>query len=94
MSTRARAQSGGLRLEESGRALLHRRLEAASRRARAERRPVLAAVTVPVPAETDLSAAVLGSRGSTDAVFCLEQPARGGFVLAGLGAATVICAHG
>ena len=55
---------------------------------------MLAAVTVPVPAETDLSAAVLGSRGSTDAVFCLEQPARGGFVLAGLGAAIAICAHG
>ena len=38
----------------------------------------------------DASAAVLRARRSDDAFFCLEQPERGGFALATLGAATTI----
>ena len=41
------------------------------------------AVTVAIPAELDLSAAVLGARRADDRFACLEQPERDGFALAG-----------
>jgi salicylate biosynthesis isochorismate synthase/menaquinone-specific isochorismate synthase len=91
---RAGAAAPDLGLDAAARALLSSRLERAARRARAERRPVIASVTVPVPATLDLSAAVLGSRGSSDSYFCFEQPAREGFALAGLGAAAEVSARG
>jgi salicylate biosynthesis isochorismate synthase/menaquinone-specific isochorismate synthase len=94
VAARAGAAAGALRLEETTLALLGRRLEAAAQRARAEHRPVTASITVPVPAEVDVSAAVLASRGSGDSYFCLEQPERGGFALAGLGAAATVSARG
>ena len=86
--------AGPFTLESSDRATLSQRLSDAARRARRERRPVLAALTVSVPASLDLSAAVLGSRRPTDSYFCFEQPERGGFVLAGLGEAAVSRAGG
>jgi salicylate biosynthesis isochorismate synthase len=93
--TTVRAQSGGpLRLGHSAWALLGERVEAALRRARRERRRVLASVTVPVPADVDLSAALLAARRADDRYFCLEQPDREGFALAALGAAAVVDAHG
>jgi isochorismate synthase len=49
---------------------------------------------VPIPAELDLSAAVLGARRADDRFACLEQPDRDGFVLAGLGEALTIEARG
>jgi len=55
---------------------------------------VLAAITVPVPAELDLSAAVLRARRPDDRFSCLEQPDRDGFALAALGQAAVIEALG
>jgi salicylate biosynthesis isochorismate synthase/menaquinone-specific isochorismate synthase len=64
---------------------------AASRRGVA---PRFAALTVEIPAELDLSAAVLGARRPDDRFACLEQPDRGGFALATLGEATVIEAEG
>ena len=55
---------------------------------------MLASVTVPVPADVDLSAAVLAARRMDDRYFCLEQPDREGFALAALGAAAVVDAQG
>ena len=54
----------------------------------------LAAVTVPIAPELDLSAAVLAARRPEDRYSCLEQPDRDGFALAALGQATVLDATG
>jgi salicylate biosynthesis isochorismate synthase/menaquinone-specific isochorismate synthase len=62
-------------------------------RARLERTP-LASVTVPLSADLDLSAAVLGSRRADDRYFCFEQPDRDGFALAGLGTAAIVESRG
>jgi len=56
--------------------------------------PVLAALTVSLPGELDLSAAVLAARRPDDRFFCFEQPDRDGFALAGLGQAAVVEARG
>jgi isochorismate synthase len=56
--------------------------------------PRFAALTVEIPAELDLSAAVLCARRPDDRFACLEQPERDGFVLATLGEAAVIEAAG
>jgi isochorismate synthase len=50
----------------------------------------LAAITVSIPAELDLSAAVLAARQADDRYACLEQPDRDGFALAGLGQAAIL----
>lgn len=55
---------------------------------------MLASVTARVRPEIDLSACVLRARAGGDQAFCLEQPERGGFALAGLGAASVVAADG
>src|SRR3954454_19096690 len=78
-------------LSASARSLLTSRVEEASRRLHG---PVLAGVTVPVPAELDLSAAVLAARRPDDRFFCFEQPDCDGFALAGLGTAAVVTASG
>jgi isochorismate synthase len=62
-------------------------------RARLRRAP-LASVTVPLPAELDLSAAVLAARRPDDRYFCFEQPDRDGFALAGLGTAALVEGRG
>src|SRR5215211_4965210 len=54
----------------------------------------IAAITVPVPAELDLSAAVMAARRAGDRFACLEQPDRDGFALAALGQAVVLEASG
>jgi salicylate biosynthesis isochorismate synthase len=69
-------------------------LEEALGRARRRGEHAIASVTVPVPAEVDLSAAVLAARRSDDRFFCLEQPDRDGFSLAGVGAAATVEASG
>ena len=73
-------------------------LEERLARARAEGRraalPGVAAVTVPLPPELDLSAAVLAARRADDRFFCLEQPERESFALATLGTAGVVEARG
>jgi salicylate biosynthesis isochorismate synthase/menaquinone-specific isochorismate synthase len=93
--TTVRTQAGGpLRLGDSAWAVLGERIEAAHRRAQRERRPVLASVTGPVPADVDLSAAVLAARRAGDRYFCLEEPDRDAFVLTGLGEAALTEATG
>jgi isochorismate synthase len=67
---------------------------AAAGRARSTGAPALAAITVPIPAELDLSAAVLKARRTDDRFSSLEQPDRDGFALAALGQATTIEARG
>src|SRR5256714_6835665 len=62
-------------------------------RARLRRAP-LASVTVPLPADMDLSAAVLAARRGDDRFFCFEQPDRDGFALAALGAVEVVEGRG
>ena len=54
----------------------------------------MAAVTVRVGAELDLSAAVLAARRADDRFLCLEQPDRSGFTLAALGEAARVEASG
>jgi salicylate biosynthesis isochorismate synthase len=75
-------------------ALLRERSTRAVVRARYDRMPAIAAVTVPIPAELDLSAVVLSARRPDDRFACLEQPDRDRFALAGLGAAAVLESHG
>ncbi|MEA2411084.1 MAG: menaquinone-specific isochorismate synthase [Thermoleophilaceae bacterium] len=62
-------------------------------RGRLQRAP-LASVTVPLPVEMDVSAAVLAARRPGDRYFCFEQPDRDGFALAGLGAVAVVEGRG
>jgi isochorismate synthase len=70
------------------------RARRASNQARRTRAPAAAALTVPIPADLDLSAAVLAARRPDDRFFSLEQPERAGWTLAGLGAAAVLEAGG
>lgn len=90
----ADARSGGLSLDVAARDRFAERLAEALRRSRRTGRRTLAAVTVPAPADVDVSACVLRARSGEDRGFCLEQPARGGFALAGLGAAATVEARG
>jgi salicylate biosynthesis isochorismate synthase len=94
LTTRIAAESGPFRLADSAWALFESRVKAALRRARRERRPVIASVTAPVDAELDLSAAVLAARRAGDRFFCLEQPERDRSVLTGLGEAALVEAWG
>jgi salicylate biosynthesis isochorismate synthase/menaquinone-specific isochorismate synthase len=56
--------------------------------------PAVAAVTIPLPAELDVSAAVLAARRPDDRFFCFEQPDRDDFALAALGSAAAVDAAG
>jgi isochorismate synthase len=73
---------------------LEERIRQAIAFARREVGPAFAAVTVPVSAELDLTAAVLEAQDSDDRLFCLEQPDRSGFALAALGQAAVVESSG
>ena len=83
-----------LRLGDAAWARLQERVRRAIERARRGRRRVLASVSAPVPAELDLSAAVLAARRPDDRYFCLEEPERDGFVLAALGQAALVTTEG
>jgi isochorismate synthase len=95
-----RAAPNPFALSDGARARLERRLTEALSRARRDRAPraearSLASVTVPIDPGLDLSAAVLAARDAgRDRFFCFEQPDRDGFVLAGVGQAAVLEAHG
>lgn len=93
MTTGTRA-AGPFALEAGERALLERRLDEAAALARRQGRRALAALSVPVDASLDPSAAVLRARRPEDRFFCLEQPERDGFALAGVGQAVVLEARG
>jgi isochorismate synthase len=75
-------------------ARLEERVSKALSATRRTGKPAVAAVTVPISPELDLSAAVLAARRADDRYACLEQPDRDGFVLAGLGQAAVLEATG
>jgi isochorismate synthase len=94
VSVRVRPGGGRFALEAADAERLGGRVERALHQARRSGRPALAAITVPIPPELDLSAAVLAARRPDDRFACLEQPDRAGFVLAGLGQATVLEASG
>ena len=94
MSFTATRADSPFALSEEAVALLAERVERALDRSRRDRAPALAAVTVAVPAELDVSAAVLQARRPDDRFFCFEQPDRDGFVLAGLGSAIALESRG
>jgi isochorismate synthase len=73
---------------------LRDRVERALRDVRRSSKQALAAVTVPIPPELDLSAAVLAARQPEDRYACLEQPDRDGFALAALGQVVTLEASG
>ena len=73
---------------------LRNRVERALAQARRTGETALAAITVPIAPTLDLSAAVLAARRSDDRYACLEQPDRDRFVLATLGQAALLEAHG
>jgi isochorismate synthase len=85
---------GPFELSDQAVALLAQRAQQATERARRDRAPALAAVTLVLPTELDLSAAVLRARRPDDRFFCFEQPDRDGFVLAGLGSAVGLQSRG
>jgi salicylate biosynthesis isochorismate synthase len=70
------------------------RVRQASDRARRAGGTTVAALTVPVPAELDLSAVVLAARRPGDRFFSFEQPDRAAATVAALGAAAVLEARG
>ena len=81
-------------LEAAARERLADHVGQARERARASGRAVLAAVTVPIAADLDLSAAVLRARNPDDQASCLEQPERGGHAVCGLGSAAEVVGSG
>jgi salicylate biosynthesis isochorismate synthase/menaquinone-specific isochorismate synthase len=95
VSVRVTPEGGSIALDAAAEERLRRRVERAIAYARAGRgASALAAITVPVPAELDHSAAVMAARRDGDRFACLEQPDRDGFALAALGQAVVLEASG
>jgi len=89
-----REASQGLQLSLEALRRLERHAEQAVSRARAFGEPAVASVTVAVPAEMDLSAAVLGARFEGEPFFCFEQPDRSGHAICGLGSTYAVRASG
>jgi isochorismate synthase len=94
MTVRTRQADDRFALSSDARETLCRRIEGAVDRVRRTGIEAVAAVTVRVPAELDLAAAVLAARRPDDRFSCLEQPERDGFVLAALGQAAALEARG
>jgi isochorismate synthase len=94
MSIRVAREGGEFALGAAGEERLRERVEGALRHVRREGGEAVAAITVPIQPELDLSAAVLTARRTGDRFACLEQPERDGFVLATLGQAAVLEAAG
>ena len=53
-----------------------------------------ASITVPIPADMDVSAVVLACRRADDRFFCFEQPDRDGYAVCGLGTVAIVEATG
>jgi isochorismate synthase len=81
-------------LTAAARARLELRIGEALALARRAGSPALASVTQELPADLDLSAAVLAARRADDRFFCLEQPDRGGSALGALGSVALVEASG
>jgi isochorismate synthase len=77
-------------LDAAQRERLERRLADALDSATRGGRLAFASLTVPMPADVDLSAVVLANRRPDDRWFCFEQPDRDGYAVCGLGAAAVV----
>jgi isochorismate synthase len=88
------AAPGPFAIGEAAVGRLEQRVQQASVLARREGGRAIAAVTVPVGDQVDPSAVVLAARRPEERVFCMEQPDRGGFGLAALGAAAVVEGRG
>jgi salicylate biosynthesis isochorismate synthase len=94
VSVRITRDGGSFAVGAAAAQRLRRRVERASRQARRSGTGAVVALTVPIPAELDLSAAVLSARRPDDRFACLEQPDRDRFALAALGQAVVLEAAG
>jgi salicylate biosynthesis isochorismate synthase len=94
VTVRVATDGGSFALDAGAQERLGTRVNRALAQARRTAGPAVAAVTVPVDAGLDLSAAVLAARRADDRYACLEQPDRDGFVLASLGQAVVLEARG
>jgi isochorismate synthase len=94
MPTRTAQAPSPFALDPAARERLGAWAAQAARLARSDGSRAIAALTVALPAEVDLSAAVLAARRPDDHFFCLEQPERGEFALAALGSAALIEASG
>src|SRR5438874_6041441 len=86
--------AGAFGLDPRARSRVADRLDQAVRRARAEGRVILAAVTMPAGARLDPTAIASASRRPGERWFCLEQPDREGFAVGALGAVRTLEAHG
>src|SRR5687768_9896739 len=84
----------GVEAVERLRGRVERALVEARRGAAGRGGGVVAAITVRIDPELDLSAAVLAARRPEDRFACLEQPERDGQVVAALGQTEVIEARG
>lgn len=92
--TSERTRERPFALAGADRERLDARLQLAVKRARRSGRQTLAALTLALPAEVDPSAVVAASRRAGEPWFLLEQPERGGRVLAALGEAVHLTAAG
>lgn len=90
MPTGTRFEAGSFGLDVEQRRRLSDHVERAVRSARGRSRPRAASITMAVPADLDISAAVLAARRAGERCFCLEHPDREGFALATLGQAAVL----
>jgi len=82
--------AGPLALSEPLRERLTGRVRLAAAAARRSGHPVLVSVTTPMPATLDPSAILLRARRPPDELVLLEQPARGGHAIGGLGRAAEV----
>ena len=94
MPTRTEGARAGFALAREAAERLERRCLLAARTARSRRQTTIAAVTVPLAPELDLSAIALAARRPGDRFFCLEQPDRDGFALAAIGQAALVETRG
>ena len=85
---------GPFALDDAAASTLRGRVERALALARRRSDLAVASITVPLPADVDSSAAVLGGRRGDDRFFCFEQPDRDGSAVCGLGAVAVVRARG
>ena len=85
---------GPFALPDAAVGTLRRRVERAHRLADRGAELAVASLTVPIPADVDPSAAVLGARRAEDRYFCFEQPDRDGYAVCGLGAVAVVRGRG
>jgi len=90
MSITRTEAAGPFTLDERAWGRLEARVDRALALARRGGGRAVASVTVAIPADVDLAAAVLAARTGADHCFCFEQPAREAHAVCTLGAAAVV----